>query len=211
MIAVIDYGMGNLRSVVKGFEKMGVAAEVTSDPRVVLAADGVVLPGVGAFGMAMEHLCAARLDTAITQAVASGKPFLGICLGLQLLFSESEEFGPVRGLGILPGRVVRFFPQGAPEGVKIPHMGWNGIEIKQSTPVLEDVPDGSYVYFVHSYYVVPEDPAVIATTTEFGGQPFVSSIATGNLFACQFHPEKSGELGLRMLRSFGRLVQGARV
>jgi len=211
MIAVIDYGMGNLRSVVKGFEKVGVTAEVTGDPDVVRAADGVVLPGVGAFGMAMEHLQAAGLDAAIKDAVAAGTPFLGICLGLQLLFTESEEFGPVRGLDILSGRVVRFFPDGAPDGVKIPHMGWNGIEKRRPVPVLVDVPDGSYVYFVHSYYVAPEDPAVIATTTEFGGQPFVSSVATGNLFASQFHPEKSGELGLRILRSFGRVVEGAKV
>ena len=210
MIAVIDYGMGNLRSVVKGFEKVGVAAEVTGDPAAVRAADGVVLPGVGAFGMAMEHLCAAGLDAVIKEVVAAGTPFLGICLGLQLLFTESEEFGPVRGLDILPGRVVRFFPDGAPAGVKIPHMGWNGIEILRPVPALEDVPDGSYVYFVHSYYVAPDDPTIIATTTEFGGQPFVSSVAAGRLFASQFHPEKSGEVGLRILRSFGSIVEGTR-
>jgi glutamine amidotransferase len=211
MIAVIDYGMGNLRSVVKGFEKVGVRADVTGDPAAIRAADGVVLPGVGAFGMAMEHLCAAGLDAAIKDVIAAGTPFLGICLGLQLLFTESEEFGQVRGLDILPGRVPRFFPQGAPAGVKIPHMGWNGIDIRQPVPALEEVPDGSYVYFVHSYYVAPDDPSVIATTTEFGGQQFVSSVAVGNLFACQFHPEKSGEVGLRILRSFGRVVEGARV
>jgi len=211
MIVVIDYGMGNLRSVVKGFEKVGVTAEVTGDPDVVRAAGGVVLPGVGAFGMAMEHLQAAGLDVAIKEVVAADKPFLGICLGLQLLFTESEEFGPVRGLDILPGRVVRFFPDGAPAGVKIPHMGWNGIEKRRPVTVLEDVPDGSYVYFVHSFYVAPDDPSVIATTTEFGGQQFVSSVATGRLFASQFHPEKSGEVGLRILRSFGRIVEGVRV
>jgi len=211
MIAVIDYGMGNLRSVVKGFEKVGVSAEVTGDPAAVRGAEGVVLPGVGAFGMAMEHLRAAGLDDAIKDVVAAGTPFLGICLGLQLLFTESEEFGLVRGLDILPGRVTRFFPDGAPDGVKIPHMGWNGIERRRPVPALEDVPDGSYVYFVHSYYVAPDDPAVIATTTEFGGQHFVSSVATGRLFASQFHPEKSGEVGLRILRSFGRIVEGARV
>lgn len=211
MIAVIDYGMGNLRSVVKGFEKVGVNAEVTGDPAVVRGADGVVLPGVGAFGMAMEHLCAAGLDAAIKDVVTAGTPFLGICLGLQLLFTESEEFGQVRGLDILPGRVVRFFPDGAPAGVKIPHMGWNGIEKRRPVPALEEVPDGSYVYFVHSYYVAPDDPSVIATTTEFGGQHFVSSVATSRLFASQFHPEKSGEVGLRILRSFGRIVEGARV
>lgn len=211
MIAVIDYGMGNLRSVVKGFEKVGVSAGVTGDPDVVRAADGVVLPGVGAFGMAMEHLRQAGLDVAIKDVVTAGTPFLGICLGLQLLFTESEEFGPVRGLDILPGRVTRFFPDGAPAGVKIPHMGWNAIEKRRPAPALEDVPDGSYVYFVHSYYVVPDDPAVIATTTEFGGLHFVSSVATGRLFASQFHPEKSGEVGLRILRNFSRIVDGVGV
>ncbi|MHB9130306.1 MAG: imidazole glycerol phosphate synthase subunit HisH [Armatimonadota bacterium] len=209
MIAVIDYGMGNLRSVVKGFEKVGVAAEVTTDPRVVAGADGVVLPGVGAFGMAMDHLRAAGMDTVIHEVIDRGTPFLGICLGLQLLFSESEEFGPVRGLGILPGRVVRFFPDGAPVGVKIPHMGWNSVHMQTPTPVLQDIPEGEHVYFVHSFYVAPEDPQVIATTTEYGGFEFVSSVTRGNLFACQFHPEKSSGMGLRMLKNFGEVVVGA--
>jgi glutamine amidotransferase len=207
MIAVIDYGMGNLRSVVKGFEKVGVRAEVTGDPDVVIAADGIVLPGVGAFGMAMEHLRRSGLDEAVKTAVAARTPFLGICLGLQLLFTESDEFGPVRGLDIIPGRVVRFFPEGAPAGIKIPHMGWNSLQRHTPSPVLADIPDGTHVYFVHSYYVVPDDPAVIAATTEYGGQPFAAAVTQGPLFACQFHPEKSSELGLRMLRNFGMLVQ----
>ena len=202
MIAVVDYGMGNLRSVVKGLEKVGAAAVVTADPAVVSAADGVVLPGVGAFGMAMDHLRQSGLDAAILAAIAAEKPFLGICLGLQLLFEESEEFGPVRGLGVFPGRVVRFFPEGAPAGVKIPHMGWNELEMRAPTPVLADIPEHTYVYFVHSYYVAPEDPSIIATSTEYSGQHFTSSITAGNLFACQFHPEKSGALGLRMLSNF---------
>jgi len=206
MIAVVDYGMGNLRSVVKGLEKVGVEAHVTADPAVVAAADGVVLPGVGAFGMAMEHLRAAGLDSVITAAIDAGKPFLGICLGLQLLFSESEEFGPVRGLGVIPGKVVRFFLDGAPTGVKIPHMGWNGMQKATPTPVLDGIPEGEYVYFVHSYYVAPDDPSVIATTTEYGGFRFTSSVTRGNLFACQFHPEKSGAMGLQMLRNFAALV-----
>jgi len=198
--------MGNLRSVVKGLEKVGVEAHVTADPAVVAAADGVVLPGVGAFGMAMEHLRAAGLDSVITAAIDAGKPFLGICLGLQLLFSESEEFGPVRGLGVIPGKVVRFFLDGAPTGVKIPHMGWNGMQKATPTPVLDGIPEGEYVYFVHSYYVAPDDPSVIATTTEYGGFRFTSSVTRGNLFACQFHPEKSGAMGLQMLRNFAALV-----
>jgi glutamine amidotransferase len=206
MIAVVDYGMGNLRSVVKGFEKVGVTAAVTADPAVVRAADAVVLPGVGAFGMAMAHLRDAGLDTAIVDAVHSGKPFLGICLGLQLLFAESEEFGPVAGLGILPGRVVRFFPVGAPDGVKIPHMGWNALHYAAPTPVFDGVPEGTHVYFVHSYYVVPDDPSVIAATSELGGFRFTAAVTRGNLFACQFHPEKSSTLGLRMLNNFAARV-----
>ena len=206
MIAVVDYGMGNLRSVVKGFEKVGVIAEVTADPRVVERADAVVLPGVGAFGQCMEHLRAARMDEVIPAVIAADKPFLGICLGLQLLFEESEEFGPVRGLGVLPGRVVRFFPDGAPEGVKIPHMGWNGLQMAKATPVLNGIPENEHVYFVHSYYVEPADKSIIATTTEYGGFHFCSSIACANLFACQFHPEKSGAMGLQILRNFGDMV-----
>ena len=210
MIAVVDYGMGNLRSVVKGLEKVGVPAEVTADPAIVAAAEAVVLPGVGAFSMAMDYLREAKLDRVLVEAVAAGKPFLGICLGLQLLFSESEEFGPVRGLGILPGKVVRFFPDGAPEGVKIPHMGWNALEMGAPTPLLQGIPEGEYVYFVHSYYVAPADPSIIATTTEYGGFRFTSSIARGNLFACQFHPEKSGAMGLKILENFGNLVSKLR-
>jgi len=208
MIAVVDYGMGNLRSVVKGFEQVGVTAVVTSNPADVLAADAVVLPGVGAFGMAMEHLRAAGLDRALVAAVAADKPFLGICLGLQLLFTESEEFGPVPGLNILPGRVVRFFPEGAPAGVKIPHMGWNSLRKAAPTSLLSNVPEGTHVYFVHSYYVAPEDPALIATTTEYGGFVFTSAVTRGKLFACQFHPEKSSTLGLEILRNFGKMAAG---
>lgn len=207
MIAVVDYGMGNLRSVVKGFEKVGVIAEVTADPRVVERADAVVLPGVGAFGQCMEHLRAAGMDEVIPAVIAADKPFLGICLGLQLLFEESEEFGPVRGLGVLPGRVVRFFPGGAPAGVKIPHMGWNGLQLTQPTPALAGIPENEHVYFVHSYYVDPADKNIIASATEYGGFQFCSSVAQGNLFACQFHPEKSGAMGLQILRNFGDMVQ----
>lgn len=206
MIAVIDYGMGNLRSVVKGFEKVGVTAVVTADPAVVASAQGVVLPGVGAFGMAMEHLTAAGLTSVIRQVIQAGTPFLGICLGLQLLFTESEEFGPVKGLDILPGRVVRFFPEGAPPGVKIPHMGWNSIEQEQDTPVLQGIPNGEHVYFVHSYYVAPEDATLTATSTEYAGFRFTSSVARGSLYACQFHPEKSGAMGLQMLKNFGEMA-----
>lgn len=208
MIAVIDYGMGNLRSVVKGFEKVGATASVTADPAQVAAADGVVLPGVGAFGMAMEHLQAAGMTEVIQQVIAADKPFLGICLGLQLLFEESEEFGPVKGLGVLAGKVLRFFPQGAPAGVKIPHMGWNVLNMRTPrSPLLANLPADEHYYFVHSYYVAPQDTQVIAAETDFGGFNFTSVITRNNLFACQFHPEKSGSMGLQILKNFRDIVE----
>jgi glutamine amidotransferase len=207
MIAIIDYGMGNLRSVEKGFEKVGCRAQIVKTADEIRRADAVVLPGVGAFGMAMEHITSTGLDKAIIEAVRNGKPFLGICLGLQLLFDESEEFGPVRGLGIIPGKVVKFFPEGAPAGIKIPHMGWNKLTKVKNEAVLQDIPNGEYVYFVHSYYVVPDDDAVIATTTEYGGFHFTSSISSGSLYACQFHPEKSGTAGLTILKRFAELTK----
>jgi glutamine amidotransferase len=202
MIAIIDYGMGNLRSVQKGFERVGFQASVTRDVGEILSARGLVLPGVGAFRACMDNLARFGLIEPICQVVQQKKPFLGICLGFQLLFSESEEFGRQQGLDLFPGRVVGFH---ADNGLKVPHMGWNRIEKKKDSPFLEGVPDGAYVYFVHSYYVVPENPFVAATTSDYGGQ-FVSSIATESLFACQFHPEKSQEVGLRILANFGRFV-----
>ena len=202
MIAIIDYGMGTLRSVQKGFERAGFQASVTRDVGEILSAHGVVLPGVGAFRACMENLKRFGLIEAICQVVQRKKPFLGICLGFQLLFSESEEFGLQKGLDLFAGKVVGFHPN---NGLKVPHMGWNRIEKKKDSPFLEGVSDGAYVYFVHSYYVVPENASVAATITDYGG-PFVSSIATESLFACQFHPEKSQEIGLRILANFGRFV-----
>jgi imidazole glycerol-phosphate synthase subunit HisH len=202
MIAIIDYGMGNLRSVQKGFERVGFQAEVTREVSKIASARGVVLPGVGAFQACMENLRRFELIEPIRRVVREQKPFLGICLGFQLLFAESEEFGLQKGLDLFPGRVVGFH---AGNGLKVPHMGWNRIEKKQDTPFLDGLTNGDYVYFVHSFYVVPEDSSVVATTTDYGS-PFVSSIATERLFACQFHPEKSQELGLRILTNFGRFV-----
>jgi imidazole glycerol-phosphate synthase subunit HisH len=202
MIAIIDYGMGNLRSVQKGFERAGYEAEVTGEIGKITSARGVVLPGVGAFQACMENLERFGLIDAIREVVCQNKPFLGICLGFQLLFSESEEFGLQKGLDLLPGRVVGF---NARNGLKIPHMGWNRIDKKKETPFLEGISSGDYVYFVHSYYVRPENSSLVATTTDYE-KPFVSSIATDHLFACQFHPEKSQELGLRILSNFGRFV-----
>jgi glutamine amidotransferase len=202
MIAIVDYGMGNLRSVQKGFERAGYEAEVTGEIGKITSARGVVLPGVGAFQACMENLERFGLIEAIREVVRQNKPFLGICLGFQLLFSESEEFGLQKGLDLLPGRVVGF---NARDGLKIPHMGWNRIDKKKETPFLEGISSGDYVYFVHSYYVRPENSSLVATTTDYE-KPFVSSIATDHLFACQFHPEKSQELGLRILSNFGRFV-----
>ncbi len=201
-LAIVDYGMGNLRSVQKAFEHLGHAAEVTRDPERIAGAPGVVLPGVGAFGACMENLGRFGLVEPVRQAITSGRPFLGICLGMQLLFEESEEFGPVRGLGILPGRIVRFRRD---PGRKVPHMGWNTIRMARRTPHLDGIDDGAHVYFVHSYYPVPADPAVIATTTPYG-EEFASSVARDNVFACQFHPEKSQRIGLRLLDNFVRTL-----
>lgn len=203
MIAIIDYGMGNLRSVQKGLERVGFDAVVTRDLGQIESARGVVLPGVGAFSACMENLGKFGLVEVIRETVRKKKPFLGICLGFQLLFSESEEFGQQKGLDLFPGRVIGFH---ADQNLKVPHMGWNRIEKKKDSPFLEGIASGAYVYFVHSFYVVPEDGSVTATTTDYGNS-FVSSIATDRLFACQFHPEKSQELGLRILANFGRFVQ----
>ena len=202
MIAIIDYGMGNLRSVHKGFERVGYDALVTRDAAQIESARGVVLPGVGAFSACMENLAKWGLIEPIRQVVRAQKPFLGICLGFQLLFSESEEFGKQKGLDLFPGRVIGFKHN---EDLKVPHMGWNRIEKKKATPFLEGISSGDYVYFVHSFYVAPEDNSVVATTTDYGNA-FVSSIATERLFACQFHPEKSQELGLRILANFARFA-----
>jgi len=207
VIAIVDYGMGNLRSVEKGLARTGVATRVTSDAAEIRSARGVVLPGVGAFGACMENLRARGLDDVMRDVVASGKPFLGICLGLQLLFEESEEFGPVRGLGILPGKVVRF---AGPEldGLKIPQMGWNRLKIRRAVADLDGLDRDPFVYFVHSYYVVPADPAITVASTEYGVE-FTAAIAKNNVFACQFHPEKSQAVGLHILENFVARVGNA--
>jgi len=209
LIAIIDYGMGNLRSVQKGFEAVGAEAIVTSDSQKILSAKSVVLPGVGAFKACMDNLEQFCLIDTVKKSVQSGKPFLGICLGLQLLFSQAEEFGSVSGLDILKGKVVGFKDrQPKSDGcnpLKIPHMGWNNVEVKPSYPLFDSVPNQSYFYFVHSYYVVPEDEATVATTTNYGVD-FVSGIHHENIHAFQFHPEKSQQLGLTVLRNFSKLA-----
>jgi glutamine amidotransferase len=203
MIAIIDYGMGNLRSVEKGFLKVGVEVKVTNKPEDVYRADGIVLPGVGAFRDCMQELSNLSLTDVIIEAIKKGKPYLGICLGLQVLFSESEEFGRCKGLDIFPGKVVRF----ETSDLKIPHMGWNELNIKNNNPLLSGIPDKSYFYFVHSYYVVPDDESLISTTTDYCVE-FTSMISKDNIFAVQFHPEKSQVLGLRLLKNFGDIVAG---
>ncbi len=200
--------MGNLRSVQKGFEHTGHEAVVTSDAKTILNADKVVLPGVGAFPDCMRNLEQYGLIDAVKKSIGTGKPFLGICLGLQLLFTESEEFGISNGLDIIKGRVVRFkgpvfeTPNSDLGTLKVPHMGWNSLSFKRSPPAFADVPENSHVYFVHSFHVVPEDKGVIATTTPYGIE-FVSSIWKDNILAVQFHPEKSQQVGLSILKRFG--------
>ena len=200
MIAIIDYGVGNLRSVQKALQKVGCRAEVTRDEATIESAAGVVLPGVGAFSAAADRLRESGLTGAVLQAIEEGRPFLGICVGMQLLFEESEEDGVHRGLGVIPGRVRRL-----PPGLKVPHMGWNNISFSRENPFLEGIPSMSRFYFVHSYYPDPTDEEVVATETEYGVR-FTSSVVRGNLFACQFHPEKSGDLGLKVLANFARIA-----
>jgi glutamine amidotransferase len=201
MIAIIDYEMGNLRSVQKGFERGGHEAVVTSDPAVLADATKIVLPGVGAFADAIAALRARGLVEPIRRAVDAGKPFLGICLGLQLLFDRGYEDGAHEGLGILPGEVVRF---DVPAEFKVPHMGWNQVTFRHRPPIFDGIDDGTHFYFVHSFYVVPSDASVIATETDYAG-PFCSSIWRENLYATQFHPEKSQADGLRVLKNFAEL------
>jgi len=203
MIAIVDYGMGNLRSVEKGFNKVGVDARVTSNPGVIDDADAVVLPGVGAFKDCIRNLNDLSLTEAVVRAITKGKPYLGICLGLQVLFSESEEFGTCRGLDIFRGKVVRFQIQ-----EKVPHMGWNNVRLVRRPPIMKDIPDQSYLYFVHSYYVVPEDTDIVAASTDYG-VTFTSMVWKDNIFATQFHPEKSQGLGLKLLKGFGEFVAKA--
>ncbi|HJQ79074.1 MAG TPA: imidazole glycerol phosphate synthase subunit HisH [Lacipirellulaceae bacterium] len=201
MIAIVDYEMGNLRSVQKGLEHVGHSATITSDPAVLADAKKIVLPGVGAFRDAIAALRARKLVEPIRDAVAAGKPFLGICLGLQLMFDKSFEDGEHEGLGLIAGDVVRFRLS---NGYKVPHMGWNQVRFRRRSPVFEGIDDGAHFYFVHSYYVAPRDKHIVATETEYP-TPFCSSIWRDNLYAVQFHPEKSQSAGLRLLKNFAEL------
>jgi glutamine amidotransferase len=206
MIAIIDYGMGNLRSVQKGFEKVGAEAFVTSDPRLLLEAERIVLPGVGAFRDCMHNLEQGGFIEPLLRVIAEGRPFLGICVGMQMLFTDSVEFGLFQGLNVIPGHVLRFPEQvtAGGEELKVPQMGWNQLHFKRRPPAFEGVAEGSNVYFVHSYYVKPDNEAVIATTTDYGFE-FCSSIWQDNIVATQFHPEKSQDVGLRILKNFAEM------
>jgi len=203
VIAVIDYDMGNLHSVCKGLENAGATPVVTDSASEIARAEGIVLPGVGAFDPAVDHLRSRQLEEPIRAAIASGKPFLGICLGLQILFESSEE-GREPGLGIVPGTVKRFRSE---PGMTIPHMGWNQLQLTQpASPLWQDLPADPWVYFVHSYYVEPSDPQVRAATVSHGNQTVTAAIARDNLMAVQFHPEKSSDAGLKILANFVQLV-----
>jgi glutamine amidotransferase len=201
-ISIIDYGMANLRSVQKAFERVGHTARIISAPRQIVEAEKLVLPGVGALADAVATLRSRGLDGPILAHIASGKPFLGICLGLQMLFDVGYEDGEHPALGVFPGKCVRLDVDRS-AGLKVPHMGWNQLRFRAPSPLLHGLPDGASAYFVHSYHVIPEDSSIIATTTDYGGE-FVSSIWKDNVFATQFHPEKSQAVGLRMLLNFAQ-------
>lgn len=201
MITVIDYDAGNIKSVEKALQFLGEEVEVTRDPEKVRLADKLILPGVGAFGSAMDNLRTFSLEESIREAVKRGAPMLGICLGLQLLFPTSEESPGAAGLSLLPGSIVRIPPA---EGLKIPHMGWNSLRFPVKTRLFEGIPEESYVYFVHSFYLKTQDQPALAATTEYG-VTIGAAVEQDNLFACQFHPEKSGRVGLRILKNFAEL------
>ena len=214
-IVVVDYGMGNVRSVRNALAHVGAAAVLTSDPAALEEASGVVLPGVGGFPECMSALRAAGLVPPLVAAIGRGTPYLGICLGLQILFEESEEFGPTPGLGVLPGRVRRFpsglMEEGSALPLKIPHMGWNRIRLKAPSALLKGVREGEHFYFVHSYYAEPSEACRpwIAATCRYG-VGFIASVCRGNLFATQFHPEKSGARGLEILKRFAGICHAGR-
>ena len=201
MIAILDYDAGNIRSVEKALQHLGEETILTHDFREIQKADKVILPGVGAFGDAMEHLKHYELDRAIKEVVAMDKPFLGICLGLQLLFESSDETPGVEGLGILKGNILRIPEE---EGLKIPHIGWNSLEFPREGRLFQDLPADPYVYFVHSYYLQAQEPQIVTATCEYGVQ-IRASVEKNQVFACQFHPEKSGEVGLKILKNFATL------
>ncbi len=203
MIAVVDYGAGNLHSIQRALERQGLEVRIIDAPGALDDAQALVVPGDGAFGPAIARLRALGFVNPIRSYVRAGRPFLGVCLGMQLLFEQSEEGGVHEGLGLLPGQVVRL-----PDGVKIPHMGWNQLRLLQPSPLLERLEAGAYVYFVHSFHPIPTDPGLVAATTEYGGE-IAAVVGRQNIWATQFHPEKSGPVGIQILANFARWVVGA--
>ena len=203
MIGIIDYDAGNLKSVEKALHYLGKEVIVTRDPKQLRQVDKVILPGVGAFGDAMAKLKEYHLDTLIHEIADSGKPFLGICLGLQLLFEESEESPGVEGLGILKGKIKRISDE---DGLKVPHIGCNSLHLEHNGRLFQNIPENSYVYFVHSYYLEAQDPEIVKASTEYGVH-IHASVEKGNVFACQFHPEKSSETGLQILKNFAEIEE----
>ena len=202
MIGIVDYGRGNLRSVEKGLEKVGFVSKILTNPDELATVQGVILPGVGAFADAMDALQRGEWIDPLLRYARSGAPFLGICLGMQVLFEVGEEHGEHQGLGLIPGRVVRF-----PSGLKVPQMGWNNVQKLQDSFLMKGIPDYSYFYFVHSYYAVPKDNEVVIGSSEYGVN-FPALVAKGNVWGAQFHPEKSSPWGLNLLENFGKLVSG---
>ena len=207
MITIIDYEMGNLRSVEKAFERLGFEAKVSSNPQDLKNSDKIVLPGVGAFRDCINNLQSGGFVEPLLQHVGSGKPLLGICVGMQMLFDESEEFGRHKGLGLIPGKVIRFPTDMIENGerLKVPHMGWNNLHIQKPSPIFKDTNDGSFVYFVHSYYCSADNRSDIAATCRYGEIEFCASVWRDNLMATQFHPEKSQDIGLNIFKNFGDL------
>lgn len=205
MIAIVDYGVGNLFSLSSSLKALGIESELTADPTRLQQADQVILPGVGAFGDAMKKLQATGLDQAVKQLAASGKPLLGICLGMQLLFDSSEEFGQQAGLGLIPGRVVSLKEAFEQKGIdlKVPHIGWNPITIKQTSPLLKNIQEQNQFYYVHSFYATDCEPHLVATSEYGVSVPGI--VAKGNVYGTQFHPEKSGKVGLALLQAFAEV------
>jgi len=209
-VALVDYGAGNLRSVAKALERSGLRVDVTSEPKRVEHADGVVLPGVGAFPDAVRALRESGLEEAVKRAIEASRPYLGLCFGLQLLFEQGEEHEPTRGFGLLAGRVSRFAQRDAAgKRMRVPHIGWNEVRFEGDHPMIEQLPERDFFYFVHSYRPLPEDDSIVVGRTDYGGD-FASAVATPGLFAVQFHPEKSQAAGKRLLDAYRNWVEGSR-
>lgn len=201
MIAIVDYGMGNLRSVENALDFLGIESIITSDKETILNSDGIILPGVGAFPDAIDNIKEAGLDKVLKEAVNKGKPLLGICLGMQLLFEESDEVKLSKGLGFLKGRIEKLNID-----LKVPHMGWNSLNMEKASPILNGIKKGSHVYFVHSYYAVTGEEEILNAYADYGVK-IPGVVSKGNVYGIQFHPEKSGEIGLRMLKNFGEMIK----